>query len=75
MHAACRLSVENTGTAGIVGARPRRVAERNGAGRGPRGTPESPLHIKAPQKSIGKRRTNAKHVFFLVVECVWLVSE
>ena len=42
---------------------------------GSRGTPESPLHIKAPQKSIGKRRTNAKHVFFLVVECVWLVSE
>lgn len=49
MHAACRLAVENTGTAGIVGARLRRVAERNGAGRAPR-KPGKPLAYKSAAK-------------------------
>ena len=49
MHAACELSVENTGTAGIVGARLRRVAERNGAGRAPR-NPGKPLAYKSAAK-------------------------
>ena len=49
LHAACELSVENTGTAGIVGARLRRVAERNGAGRAPR-NPGKPLAYKSAAK-------------------------